>query len=129
MYRLIYVFFLVLTHGIFCADSGLSQFPTATQEVAPEENSLHLLIQAQEQSAKKFKLLLQYLREYQEMEAKAIQNPDNVDGLYKLSEKALEVHEIIRECHVEQYFRPQFLEDLDKVSQTALKRNLPLLSE
>lgn len=94
-----------------------------------EESSLELLIQAQEQSAKKLRSLLQYLRQFRNQEEKCIQDPDNLEELYKLSEFALLVKKTIKECYVEPYFRQSFLDDLEKISITAEKRTPPPISK
>ena len=96
-------------------------------EVRNEENTLEKLIVAQEASAKKLRTLLQNVQQFRAQEEKCIREPDNLDGLYKLSEYALLVKQSIKECYVEPYFTQSFLEDIEKVSKTAEKRNLPSL--
>ena len=102
---------------------------TGFAEESSEDANISLLIRAQEQSAQKLKALLHYLSLYRAQEEKCIDDPDNLDELYKLSEYALQVKQTIKECYVEPYFRPNFLDDLDKISITAEKRTPPPLSK
>jgi 5'-deoxynucleotidase YfbR-like HD superfamily hydrolase len=94
-----------------------------------EEANIELLIQAQELSAKKLKDLLHALKQYRAQEGKCIQDPDNLDKLYTLSEYALILKKTIKECYVEAYFRQNFLDDLENVSRAAEKRTPPTLSK
>ena len=94
-----------------------------------EEANIALLIQAQEQSAKKSNELLHSLKQYRQQEERCMQDPDNLDKLYALSETALLLKKTIRECYVESYFRQNFLDDLDKVSKAAEKRTPPSLAK
>lgn len=94
-----------------------------------EEAQIELLIQAQEQSAKKLKDLLHALKQYRAQEGKCIQDSENLDKLYTLSEYALILKKTIQECYVESYFRQNFLDDLDNVSRAAEKRTPPSLAK
>lgn len=117
--------------AIFCIGMCVhfSYAETPKNDALPEENSLELLIQAQEKSAQKLKMLLIDLQKFHEQEALCVENHASMDDLYKLSEYALKAKQAIAECYVEPYFRPQFLEDLDKLSKAAEKKNLPLLTK
>lgn len=107
----------------------LSGAETQKNDPLPEEDSLELLVQAQEKSAQKLKTLLIDLQKFRDQEARCVNTQANMDDLYRLSECALKVKQEIAECYVEPYFRPQFLEDLEKLSKAAEKKNLPLLTK
>lgn len=100
-----------------------------THDILTEERSLELLITAQEQSIQKLRLLIQSLKQFREQELLALKDSENLDVLYKLSESAATVKKIIHECYVEPYFRPQFLEDIEKLSKAAENKNPPLLTQ
>lgn len=104
------------------------QTSTSFVQEGSEEDSINRLIQAQEQSAKKLKDLLQYLGQFRSQEEACLRDPGNLDELYKLSDYALQVKKAIKECYVEPYFRQNFLDDLDKLAATAEKRTPPPLS-
>lgn len=116
----------ILFLASFCT---LSATENTASDPLPEEDSLEMLIQAQEKSALKLKTLLADLARFRSQETFCVAKDATTDDLFKLSECALKVKQEIRECHVEPYFRPQFLEDLEKLSKAAEKKNLPLLTK
>ena len=128
--RLKHPFLLCLiVGGLACSFSLFSLEQIANRESIVEENTLELLIRAQEESAQKLKKLLTDLSQFQEQEAKCLHGQANSDDLYRLSELAFIVKQGIADCCVEAYFRPQFLEDINKLSLMAEKKNIPLLTQ
>ena len=83
------------------------------------------LISATEKSLVSQKEIRDLLMQYKEVEKKAIVDPDNTDNLLKLLLLAKELHESIQKGYLEEYFPPQFLQELDKLAALYDKRSIP----
>ena len=90
-----------------------------------EDKQIALLIQATEQTVQQLKELQAALDAFKKQEAKCIDRPDDAEGLYGLSKQALKVLKTIRVTHVEPYFRPAFIEELEKISKAAANKSIP----
>ena len=90
-----------------------------------EDQQISLLIHASERTTQQLNDVQQALAAFKDQEAFCIASPDNVEALYKLSERALKLFQAIRTAHIESYFRPAFLEEIDKVSTTAKNKAIP----
>ena len=73
----------------------------------------------------KEKALREILVKYKQIEMLAIKNPDDVDNLLKLVSLAKKARESIVDLALEDYFSPQFLEELKKLSQISAAKNVP----
>ena len=90
-----------------------------------EDKQIAFLIQASEQTLQQLKDLQAALAAFRRQEATCIASPDDAESLYALSKCALKVLQSIRSTHVEPYFRPAFLEELEKISRTAANKTIP----
>jgi hypothetical protein len=92
-----------------------------------EEAQINLLINATKASFASLQELQTRLAAFKQQEARCIARPDDTDALFSLSECALSLLTSIREIGVEPYFRPAFIEELEKLKKTAQSKNLPPL--
>jgi hypothetical protein len=83
------------------------------------------LITGTEENLRREKALQGILKEYKKAEAEAIKNPNDSDKLSKLVLLAKKAYGAIVEASLEDYFSPQFLEELKKLSQIAERKNVP----
>jgi hypothetical protein len=90
-----------------------------------EDKQIALLLQASEHTCEQLKSLQTWLTAFRAQEAVCVQSSSNAEALYKLSECALKLFNSIHETHVEPYFRPAFLEELERISKTAKNRAIP----
>ncbi len=86
---------------------------------------LKQLIEATEETLHKEKKLLELLVQYKQAELLAIKDPENTDNLLKLVQLAKATNDTIKELYLEEYFSPQFLEELNKLAQIATKKTIP----
>jgi hypothetical protein len=93
----------------------------ATDDIA----RLDQLITGTEQQLRKEKQLRELLLEYKKAESAAIKNPHDSDKLAKLVTLAKKAHEAITDTALDDYFTPQFLEELKKLSQISERKNVP----
>ena len=103
-----------------------SSIPTS-QSAEPKDEIARLdqLIAGTEQSLKKEKELREILVEYKKAEVIAIKNPNDTDNLLKLVSLAKKAHQMIMDTSLDDYFAPQFLEELKKLSQISERKNVP----
>lgn len=90
-----------------------------------EDKQISFLIQASEQTVLQLKELQAALAAFRKQEANCIASPDDAESLYSLSKCALKLLNCIRASHVEPYFRPAFIEELEKISRSAANKSLP----
>ena len=90
-----------------------------------EDKQIALLIQSSEQTIQQLKELQNALAAFRKQEACCIASPDDAERLYALSKYALKVVQGIRATHVEPYFRPAFVEELERISRTAANKSIP----
>ena len=103
----------------------MSDEPPCPEGRIPEDKQIALLIQASEQTVQQLKELQASLGAFRKQEAGCIAVPDDAEGLYILSKYALKVLKTIRATHVEPYFRPAFIEELEKISKAAANKSIP----
>jgi len=97
------------------------------QETLSQEEQIQLLIESTQASLEQLQQLKGHLNAFQKQEAVCIKDPENVQALYTLSLKALDLLNAIEQAQVEPYFRPAFLEELSKISKVAKKTHIPPL--
>jgi hypothetical protein len=90
-----------------------------------EEKNISLLINATKTSLESLKELQTYLAAFREQEARCIEKANDTEALFSLSESALALVTRIHENKVEPYFRPAFLEELERLKKTAQSKNIP----
>lgn len=105
-------------------------FIAAAEQPVPEgrlseDKQIGFLIQASEQTLQQLKELQAALTAFRRQEASCIASPDDTEGLYALSKCGLKLLNCIRATHVEPYFRPAFIEELEKISRTAANKTIP----
>lgn len=87
--------------------------------------SVDALIRATETNLAKLQAIRKTLAEYKEKETLAIQNPDDTDNLLELVNLAKELDQAISDSLLQNYLPQQFLEEIKKLSNIALKKNIP----
>lgn len=105
-------------------------FLAAEEQPSPEgrlseDKQIGFLLQASEQTLQQLKELQAALTAFRKQEANCIASPDDSESLYVLSKCALKLLNCIRATHVEPYFRPAFIEELEKISRPAANKSLP----
>jgi hypothetical protein len=83
------------------------------------------LIGATEASLARLKSLRSLIVDYRQCELRAIQDPNDTDNLLKLITLAKQINTIVQDQALQDYYSPQFVEELKKFSQIAEKRNIP----
>ena len=106
---------------LFLAFASFAYSAEPQDEVA----KVDLLIAATEENLHRLKALRVLMIEYKQAELKAVKDPKDTDNLLKLVTDAKKIHEIISESQLQEYFSPQFLEEIKKFSQVADKKNIP----
>jgi hypothetical protein len=114
------ILFLCLPMFFFAAE----EIPSPEGRLS-EDKQIALLIQASEQTLQQLKELQVALVAFRGQEANCIASPDDAESLYTLSKCALKLLKSIRATHVEPYFRPAFIEELEKISRPAANKSLP----
>jgi hypothetical protein len=90
-----------------------------------EEQQVAFLLEMNKKSTEQLENVQKSLKSFREQEERCIQSPDDAEGLYALSEKALRLVSAIRKAHIEPYFRPAFLDELIRLSKTAESKSIP----
>lgn len=102
----------------------------AIPEIEPEKaedvvTKMDALIAATKASIKRQEALRDLLVQFKESEKKAILNPDDTDNLLQLVTLARQVKESINANFLQDYFSPQFIEELNTLSNISAKKNIP----
>ena len=95
------------------------------KQTMTEEAQINLLINATKTSLESLQKLQKSLETFREQETRCLERSDDADALFALSECALALSTSIRENRVEAYFRPSFIEELEKLKKAAESKNLP----
>ncbi len=115
------LFLLTFSCTLFAVDAKSTPIAQEHDEIT----KLDMLIQATENSLTRLKALKVLLTDYKAAEARAITNPNDTDNLLKLVNLAKQVQDSITDAELQDYFAPQFLEELKKFSEIANKKNIP----
>jgi len=83
------------------------------------------LIRASEESLERLKKIRALLIDYKQAELVAVKNPTDTNNLTKLVDTAKKLNTLIDETGVQDYFAPQFLEELKKLAQVSNVKNIP----
>lgn len=102
----------------YAADAKISE---SQDEVA----KIDLLIEATNANLARLKSLKVLLVEYKQAEVQALKDPNDSDNLLKLVNLAKEIQDTINDSALQDYFAPQFLEELKKFAAIADKKNIP----
>lgn len=106
---------LTATHA---ADAKISD---SQDEVA----KIDLLIEATNANLSRLKELKVLLVEYKQAEVQALKDPNDSDNLLSLVNLAKKIQDTITDSALQDYFAPQFLEELKKFAAIADKKNIP----
>jgi hypothetical protein len=90
-----------------------------------EDQNITLLLQASEAMTRRLKEVQHTIAAFRAQEAVCVASPGNIEALFQLSTCALRLFDAIRAAHIESYFRPSFLEELEKISATAKNKVIP----
>lgn len=93
--------------------------------VANEIARLDLLIEATQQSLEQQRKLRDMIVDYQKVQSRYLDSPEDNELLYQLIKKAYAILEIIKAQHLEAAFEPEFLSELSLLSKPALKSGIP----
>lgn len=117
-----FIFLLVFSFStltaIYAADAKISE---PQDEVA----KIDLLIEATNANLSRLKNLKVLLVEYKQAEVQALKDPNDSDNLVTLVNLAKQIQDTITDSALQDYFAPQFLEELKKFSAIADKKNIP----
>lgn len=102
----------------YAADAKISE---SQDEVA----KIDLLIEATNANLARLKALKVLLVEYKQAEVQALKDPNDSDNLLKLVNLAKQIQDTITDSALQDYFAPQFLEELKKFAAIADKKNIP----
>ncbi len=94
-----------------------------------EEEQVDLLIKGATLTLDKLQTLKSTLDAFRTQEKICVDDPDNNDKLFLLSQKALELRRILNQSHLNEYFRPSFLEEITKLSRQAENPKLPSMNK
>lgn len=106
----LFIMAFALTSPLFAQDEGAK---------------VDLLIQATEENLVRLKTVKELLADYKKAETIALKNEDDTDNLVKLVALAQKLQTQITDCGLQDYFSPQFLEELKKFSKLAEKKYIP----
>jgi hypothetical protein len=104
---------------------NVSFLPAESEPLLSDEDQITLLINATKASLSSLQELQTRLASFKVQETRCIENPDDADALFTLSERAFALLASMRENKVEPYFRKTFIEELEKLKKTAESKNLP----
>jgi len=126
-------FFIVFSSIVVLSQVLFSQ-KVLGQEVVDEYDILEsqdmvkkmdALIEATEKALVRQQEIRKLLVEYKAVEKTAIVDPDNTDNLLKLTFIAKKLNDQIKMSFLDEYFPPQFLQELDKLAAIYDKKNIP----
>lgn len=93
-----------------------------------EEAQIDLLINACTKNLERLTQLKKALDAFKSQEAICLDDPENNDQLFMLSQKALELKTTLKYCHIDDYFRPQFLTEINNLAKSAEHPTLPAMN-
>jgi hypothetical protein len=103
-------------------------FSPLTSEEFKEKEPIQLLIKAQEKSLENLKSIESLYKKFQAQEALCIKAPEDYDALFLLSKDAYFLRKAIQEASIEPYFRPVFLEELERIMKPYESKIIPPIS-
>lgn len=121
------IFFVLLILGfsnLYSSPITLPHEPDV-ESTQDELARLDLLIQVSQENIEREKNLRALVVQYRECEANCIKNPNDSQRLVQLIACAKKLHGCIEESYLQDYFRPQFLEELKKLVKVADKKEVP----
>jgi hypothetical protein len=124
---LVSLFLLVQAASAYGETEATDALPSMGEqlEVVDELSKLDVLIAATEESLKRQKLLKERLKNYYALEKACIANPKDTKKLLELVVSAKQVLDDIQNAYIEDYFRPEFIEELQKLAKIGEKKNIP----
>jgi hypothetical protein len=90
-----------------------------------EESQISLLVEATKKSYLSLQNLQKCFAEFKEQESQCLKKPNDAEALFSLSSKAFSLLKSIKENNVEPYFRPSFIEELEKIAKPAESKTIP----
>lgn len=121
------LFFVIFCLQLTCLQAASNAPSTDVTVENPQDEvaKVDQLILATKDTLKRLEMLKDLLVQYKQAEAAALKNPSNQETVTKLVNLAKQVNDLINETYIQEYFAPQFLEELKKFSQAADKKNIP----
>jgi hypothetical protein len=126
------IFFLLIasfaTSFAFAKDAEKAEYlpqEDTLEQVQDETSRIDTLIKATEENLVREKKLKILIQEYRKIEDACIQNPKDTDLLFKLAKTGKEALDCIQETNLSDYFQPEFIKELQRLSQIANKKTPP----
>lgn len=128
--RILLTFFsLCILHPLIAEDSGSIAIPprlmNSKQLIANELSILDNLIASTQRSLEKQKELRELIVKYQDAQRACLKNSNDEALLYAMVKAAHRTLEAIKENHLMDNFDPEFLSELNLLSQIAVKCGIP----
>ena len=104
-----------------------ASLPTGLDEIHLEEDDvskLEVLIQIHQENLEKEKAIKTLLTEFKTLE-KTCTKSGKTEDLTRLTYSAYKLHSAIKSAFLEDYFRPQFMEELKKLAMVGEKKRIP----
>lgn len=90
-----------------------------------ELSQIDRLIKATQENVSRQQKLRSLIAEYRKTEEACIANPKNTDLLFQLAKTGKNTLDAIEESALSEYFRPEFLKELQRLAQIANKKTVP----
>lgn len=125
MKHALYIVFFFLTFGPLQAASNAPSSDVKVEAPQDEVARVDQLIAATKDTLKRLEALRAEIIVYKQAEAAVLKNPNDPDAVAKLVISAKQIQDLINTTYVQEYFSPQFLEEIHKFAQIAEKNNIP----
>lgn len=113
------------TAGLLQAEAKKMPSQLSLQETNSELTELDALIKATENSLARQKKLRPLIEEYRRVEKSCIEKPNDTALLFKLAKQGKLVYEAIEESKLQDYFKPEFIQELQKLKAIGDKKSIP----
>ncbi|MCE5294109.1 MAG: hypothetical protein LLF94_05795 [Chlamydiales bacterium] len=112
---------------LFCSSFAYAANPNVVSlhNSQDEIEKVDLLINATQENLSRLQELRVLLIEYKKSENIAVNKPSDTDNILKLVNLAKAIHEDIIDGGLEDYFTPQFIEEIKKFSEISAKKHIP----
>lgn len=95
------------------------------EEIQDEAAQVDALIDATKASLKQLEQLKKHLKEFKALEKSCMKSPNDGKLLYKLAQAGQAVYVDIQEAELTDYFREEFVAELEKLNTLAGKKTIP----
>ena len=102
--------------------------PSVDHDIPAIEDELvlvELLIKASQNNVTKLEKLKGAIEAFRKAQTNCMQKPNNTELLYDMAKKGKVALDIIDDMKLQDYFRPDFITELEKMAQVANKQPIP----